>query len=527
MQIETRYAKSGDANVAYQVIGQGPLDIVLVPCWLTNIAYNWREPRFAQFLERLASFARLIIFDKRGTGLSDPAPSSEPFTLEQRMDDLTAVLDAVDSKQAVLFGVAIGGRMSALYAATYPERVRGLILMETAARGSWAPDYPWGHTPEQLQYWYNQIFESWGGPVWIEAYAPSIQHEQPFRTWWAECLRSSAGPATAASIFRLTAESDIRTALPSIQAPTLVLHRSGDMVANVEEGRYLAGQIPGARFVELPGDDHLAYVGDQESMFREIGRFLAAELDTVPMRRALATVVSVNATGIAEFVRRVGADQWASTRASARIAIEAELGRYQALASMQQGQGLVAAFDGPTRAINFACAVRETIRRQGLHVQIGLHAGTIEHAEGRVAGVAVELATRIAMVAERDEMLTSSTLVGLVAGSCLCFTPVDDREVAGLPAGMRLFAVSDGGATEVEQPSAPRTGIVVAALSRREREVAFNVAQGMSNRAVGESLSISISTVERHVANILMKLGYRSRVQLSLWAAEQRLAVGN
>ena len=323
MQIETRYAKSGDANVAYQVIGQGPLDIVLVPCWLTNIAYNWREPRFAQFLERLASFARLIIFDKRGTGLSDPAPSSEPFTLEQRMDDLTAVLDAVDSKQAVLFGVAIGGRMSALYAATYPERVRGLILMETAARGSWAPDYPWGHTPEQLQYWYNQIFESWGGPVWIEAYAPSIQHEQPFRTWWAECLRSSAGPATAASIFRLTAESDIRTALPSIQAPTLVLHRSGDMVANVEEGRYLAGQIPGARFVELPGDDHLAYVGDQESMFREIGRFLAAELDTVPMRRALATVVSVNATGIAEFVRRVGADQWASTRASARIAIEA------------------------------------------------------------------------------------------------------------------------------------------------------------------------------------------------------------
>jgi pimeloyl-ACP methyl ester carboxylesterase/DNA-binding CsgD family transcriptional regulator len=524
VQIVTRYAKSGDANVAYQVIGQGPLDIVLVPCWLTNIAYNWREPRFAQFLERLASFARLIIFDKRGTGLSDPAPSSEPFTLEQRMDDLTAVLDAVDSKQAVLFGVAIGGRMSALYAATYPERVRGLILMETSARGSWAPDYRWGPTPEQLQYRFDQIFETWGGPVWIEAYAPSIQHEQPFRAWWAECLRSSAGPATAASIFRLSAESDIRSVLPSIQAPTLVMHRRGDAVATIDEGRYLAQQIPGARFVELTGDDHLAYVGDQEQIFREIGRFLAADLDTAPLRRSLATVVSVNATGLTEFVQRAGAEQWAATRVSVRADIEAALQRYRGLASMQQGHGLIAAFDGPTRAINYACEVLETIRRHGLHAQIGLHAGMIEYADGRIGGVAAELTTRIAMAAMRDEMLTSSTLVGLVTGSCLCFTPVEDREIVGLPAGLRLFSVGDSSAP-TEQTVFPRTDEVVAELSPREREVAFNVARGMSNRAVSEALSISISTVERHVANILMKLGFRSRTQLSLWAAEQRLAV--
>ncbi|HEX3304178.1 MAG TPA: alpha/beta fold hydrolase [Thermomicrobiales bacterium] len=526
MQIETKYAKSGDASVAYQVIGQGPIDIVLVPCWLTNIAHNWREPRFAAFLERLGSFARLITFDKRGTGLSDPAPSSEPFTLEQRMDDLTAVLDAAGSKRAVLFGVAIGGRMAALYAATYPERVQGLILMETSARGSWAPDYPWGPTSEQLQWRNDQIFETWGGPVWIESYAPSIQHDSRFRAWWAECLRSSAGPAMAASIFRLSAESDIRSVLPSIQAPTLVMHRRGDVVAGLEEGRYLAGHIHGARFVELDGEDHLAYVGDQEPIFREISRFLAAELNTAPVRRSLGTVVSVNATGIAEFVKRAGAERWAATRASVRNDIETALRQYRGLASMQQGHGLVAAFDGPTRAINFACEVLETIRRHGLHAQIGLHAGMIEYAEDRIGGVTAELATRIAMAAVRDEILTSSTLVGLVTGSCLCFAPVEDREIVGLPAGLRLFAVTDGPAS-TEQTIMPRTDEAVAELSPREREVAFNVAQGMSNRAVGEALSISISTVERHVANILMKLGFRSRTQLSLWAAEQRLAVGD
>jgi pimeloyl-ACP methyl ester carboxylesterase/DNA-binding CsgD family transcriptional regulator len=524
VQSETKYAKAGDASVAYQVIGNGPIDIVLVPCWLTNIDHNWREPRFAAFLERLSSFGRLIIFDKRGTGLSDPVPSSEPFTLEQRMDDLTAVLEAVGSTRAVLFGVAIGGRMAALYAATYPERVQGLILMETSARGAWAPDYPWGATPQQLQGRYDQILAAWGGPVWIEYYAPSIQHDPRFRAWWAECLRSSAGPATASSIFKLTAESDVRLALPSIQAPTLVMHRCGDVVASVEEGRYLAEQIPGARFVELDGADHLVYVGDQEPIFTELGRFLADEMQAVPVRRALATIVSVNATGIAEYARRVGAGSWEATRALVREDIEQALEKYRSLASMQQGQGLVAAFDGPTRAICFARSVREATSRHGLHSQIGIHAGTVEHAERRIVGVAAELATRISLAARQDEILASGTLVGLVTGSCHCFTPADNRDSVGLPAGLRTFAVSDGPPT-TDGRTAARTGVVTPDLSPREREVAFKVAEGGSNREVGVALSISTSTVERHVANILMKLDYRSRTQLSGWAAEQRLAV--
>jgi pimeloyl-ACP methyl ester carboxylesterase/DNA-binding CsgD family transcriptional regulator len=523
VQTETKYAKAGDASVAYQVIGDGPIDIVLVPCWLTNIDHNWREPRFAAFLERLSSFGRLIIFDKRGTGLSDPPPSSEPFTLEQRMDDLTAVLDAVGSSRAVLFGVAIGGRMSALYAATYPERVQGLILMGTSARGAWAPDYPWGGTSEQLQGRYDQIVATWGGAVWIEYYAPSIQHEPRFRAWWAECLRSSAGPATASSIFRLTAESDVRSALPSIQSPTLVMHRRGDMVANVEEGRYLAEHVPGARFVELDGADHLVYVGDQEPIFTAISRFLADEMHAIPVRRALATVVSVNATGIAEYVRRAGAEGWGAARVLVRDAIEQALVEYRGLASMQQGQGLVAAFDGPTRAICFARTVRETIRRYGLHAQIGIHAGMIEHADGRISGVAAELATRIGLVARQDEILASGTLVGLVTGSCNCFIPVDDRDSVGVPAGLRIFAVTDGAPAADRRPM-PRAS-AASGLSPRECEVAFKVAQGLSNREVGKILTISTSTVERHVANILTKLDYRSRTQLSAWAAEQKLAV--
>jgi pimeloyl-ACP methyl ester carboxylesterase/DNA-binding CsgD family transcriptional regulator len=522
MQVETKYAKAGDASVAYQVIGEGPIDIVLVPCWLTNIDHNWREPRFAAFLDRLSSFGRLIIFDKRGTGLSDPAPSSEPFTLEQRMDDLTAVLDAVGSNRAVLVGVAIGGRMSALYAATYPERVQGLILMGTSARGAWAPDYPWGGTPEQLQSRYDQIFATWGGPVWIEYYAPSVQHEPRFRAWWAECLRSSAGPATASSIFRLTVESDVRSALPSIQAPTLVMHRRGDMVVNIQEGRYLAEHIPAARFVELDGADHLVYLGDQEPIFTEISRFLADEMQTIPVRRALATVVSVNATGIAEYVRRSGAGSWGATRALVRDAIEQALVEYRSLASMQQGQGLVAAFDGPTRAISFAHTLREAIRRHGLHAQIGLHAGTIEHAEGRISGVAAELATRIGLAARQDEILASGTLVGLVTGSCNCFTQVDDRDSVGLPAGLRIFAVTDD-TPAADRKLMPPVSVAAPGLSPREREVAFKVAQGLSNREVGEVLTIATSTVERHVANILTKLDYRSRTQLSAWAAGQRL----
>jgi pimeloyl-ACP methyl ester carboxylesterase/DNA-binding CsgD family transcriptional regulator len=524
VQFETKFAKSGEARIAYQVFGQGDLDIVLVPCFMTNMDRIWHEPRFLQLVLRLASFARVIAFDKRGSGLSDPAPSSEPFTLEGQMDDLTAVLDAVGSDRAVLFGLTAGGRLSILYAATYPERVRGLMLTGASPRGTWAPDYPWARTAEEYEHLYAHIRQGWGGPVLIDTYAPSLKDDPEFSSWWAQCLRSSTGPAGAIASMRLEIENDVRAVLPSIQAPTLVMHRRDDVVINVAEGRYLASQIPGARFVELPGNDHLSFVGDQESLFSAIEQFIATELDTVPMRRAVATVVSVNISGVAGLAQRLGAEAWASSRNSLLADVRKALGRYRSLGAEEQGQGFLAAFDGPSRALSFAREMVEIVGRNRLHAQIGVHAGAVEHTTDQVGGVAAELATRIALHAGRNEVLVSSTLVGLVSGSGLTFRPVEDGEFERLPAGLRVYRVAEPTPADAAPATRSVPTELIDELSPREREVALLVARGHSNRLVSEMLSISISTVERHVANILMKLGYRSRAQLSAWAAAQRAA---
>jgi pimeloyl-ACP methyl ester carboxylesterase/DNA-binding CsgD family transcriptional regulator len=524
MQFETKFARSGEARIAYQVFGQGDLDIVLVPCFMTDMDRIWREPRFLQFVLRLASFARVIAFDKRGSGRSDPAPSSEPFTLEGQMDDLTAVLDAVGSDRALLFGLAAGGRLAALYGATYPERVRGLVLYGASARGKWAPDYPWAPTDEEYEHLYANIRQGWGGPVLLDTHAPSVKDDPEFGVWWAECLRSSTGPAGAIAAMRLDVDNDIRAVLPSIQAPTLVMHRRDDRVINITEGRYLANNIPGARFVELPGLDHLSFVGDQEPLFRAIEQFISTELDTVPMRRAVATVVSVNITGVAGLARRLGAEGWATSRNALLGEVRKALVSFRSLGAEEQGQGFLAAFDGPSRALSFAREMVEIVRRHRLHAQIGVHAGSVEHTASHVGGVAAELATRIALHAGRDEVLVSSTLVGLVSGSGLTFRPVEDGEFERLPAGLRVYRVAETARADSTPAARLATTEVIIELTPREYEVAMLVAQGHSNRLVSETLSISISTVERHVANILMKLGYRSRSQLSAWAAAQRAA---
>jgi pimeloyl-ACP methyl ester carboxylesterase/DNA-binding CsgD family transcriptional regulator len=473
---------------------------------------------------RLASFSRVIVFDKRGTGLSDPTPSSDPFSLEGQMDDLTAVMDAAGSERAVIFGLAAGGRLSALYAATYPERVRGLALMAASARGSWAPDYPWAPTLQEYDQLYEHIRKGWGGPVMLDVYAPSVKDDPEFRAWWAECLRSSAGPAGAIAAMRTDVENDVRAVLPSIQVPTLVMHRRDDTVINVAEGRYLAQQIPGARFVELPGEDHLPFVGDQEPIFRAIEGFISNELNTVPMRKAVASVVSVNISGVADLARRLGTEAWGSARKTMLAEIRKALVRYRSLGAEEQGQGFLAAFDGPSRALSFARETVEIVRKNRLHAQVGVHAGAVQHSASHVGGVAAELATRIALYAERDEVLVSSTLVGLVSGAGLAFQPVEDRDHDRLPAGLRVYRVAESTKAPVTPSARSVATEVIEGLSPREREVALLVARGHSNRLVSEALSISISTVERHVANILMKLGYRSRSQLSAWAAAQRAA---
>ncbi len=287
---ETRYARSGDVNIAYQVLGDGLFDLVFVMGWVSHLEYFWTEPTFARFLRRLASFSRLILFDKRGTGLSDRVTALP--TLEQRMDDVRAVMEAVGSRRAALLGVSEGGPMSSLFAATYPEKTLALVMIGTYARRLRAPDYPYGPTAEQHQAFYEEIQRDWGGPVGLEARAPSRLHDPQFREWWSTYIRMGASPGAALALTRMNADIDVRGVLPSIRVPTLILHRTGDRCLGVEEGRYIADRIPGAQFRELPGDDHLPFVGDQDGLLDEIEGFLTGfQRRDADRDRVLATVL--------------------------------------------------------------------------------------------------------------------------------------------------------------------------------------------------------------------------------------------
>jgi pimeloyl-ACP methyl ester carboxylesterase/DNA-binding winged helix-turn-helix (wHTH) protein len=269
-----RYAHSGNVNIAYQVVGSGPIDIVFVMGWVSHLEYFWNEPSFASFLTRLASMARLILFDKRGTGLSDPVPISELPALDQRMLDVQAVMESAGSERAVLMGVSEGGPLCALFAATHPGKTAGLVMLGSYARRLWAPDYPWGPTAEEREEFLHAIINEWGGPVGIDERAPSRALDPEFRSWWAAYLRMGASPGAAVALTRMNAEVDIRSVLPTITVPSLVIHRTGDRLLKIEEGRYLASLIPGATMVELPGDDHLPFVGDQVAVLAELDRFL-------------------------------------------------------------------------------------------------------------------------------------------------------------------------------------------------------------------------------------------------------------
>lgn len=511
MKLQTRYVRSGNANIAYQIVGEGDYDVVFVPCWISHLERLWREPRFARFVERLATFGRVILFDKRGTGMSDPAPATSYPSLDERMEDLASVLDAVGSRRAILVGSAIGGRLSALFAAAHPERVAALITIGSSARGSWAPDYPWAPAPEEHDRHFAKLLREWGGPVEIEAYAPSLADDPVFRQWWAECLRSGASPTAAVAAARLNAETDIRAVLPQIKSPSLILNRTGDRVFLADAGRDLAERIPGARFVELSGSDHLAFVGDQDELFAAIDTFLASALGTKATERPeriLATVLVAAGLG-AE--RSIGED----------------VSRFHGRMLETTPEGVVAVFDGPARAVRCAEAIVEHAHRRGLRSQIALHTGMVDITGGAANGPAAQLARRIAVLARPGEVLVSGTVVGLVAGSGLSFVSAGDREVGGLPADCQLFRLGSTPqplqpAKVTAFPTAHSLATPIAPLSPREQEVTALVARGQSNREIGLDLTISAATVERHVANIMTKLGVRSRTHIAAWATEQQ-----
>jgi class 3 adenylate cyclase len=436
---ETKYTRSGDVNIAYQVVGEGPLDLVFVMGWVTNLEAFWQEPSVARFFQRLASFSRLILFDKRGTGLSDRVPINELPTLEQRMDDVRAVMDAVGSKRAALFGVSEGGPMCVLFAATYPPRTSALILYGSYAKRLREPDYPWAPTEEERQRWYDLLEEGWGGVVDIGTMAPNA--DPRFREWWARYLRMSASPGAALAFGRMNAEIDVREVLPSIRVPTLILHRTGDLDMDVGGARYMASRIPGAKYIELPGDDHLPFVGDQEAILDEIEEFLTGARHHAEVDRVLATVLFTDMVGSTERSAALGDKRWSDLLEAHNRVMREELGRFRGHEVDTAGDGFFATFDGPARAIRCACAMRMELAKLGVDIRAGLHTGECELVGDKVRGIAVNIGSRVASLAGPGEVLVSSTVKDLVAGSGLAFVDRGVHTLRGVPGEWRLFAV--------------------------------------------------------------------------------------
>ena len=427
---ETHYAQSGDVNIAYQTLGDAPLDLVFVMGWVSHLEYFWREPSVARFLRRLATFSRLILFDKRGTGLSDRVPLDQLPTLEQRMDDVRAVLEAVGSERAAIIGISEGGPLSALFAATYPERTSALVMIGTYAKRVRDEDYPWAPTWEERGEFLREMREHWGGPVGIEERAPSKANDPAFREWWAEYLRMGASPGAAVALTKMNAEVDVRHVLPTVRVPTLVIHNRGDLCLKVEEGRYVASLIPGARFVELPGRDHLPFFEDQETILSEIEEFLTGARHVREPDRVLATLL---------FADIVGRDE------RFRAHVSKEIKWFRGREVDMEGAGPLAVFDGPARAISCACAVKEYAARLKIEVRAGLHTGECDLLEGgRVGGLAVEIGRAVRERAGAGEELVSHTVKDLVAGSGITFEERGAHAFSGLPGDWRLFRVERG-----------------------------------------------------------------------------------
>jgi len=439
---ETHYARSGEVNIAYQVHGDGPLDLVFVMGWVSHIEYFWREPSFARFLRRLAKFSRLILFDKRGTGLSDRVPLSELPTLEQRMDDVRAVLDAVGSERAALCGVSEGGPMSALFAATYPEKTAALVMIGTYAKRVWSPDYPWAPTAERREEFFEELRRQWGGPVGLEERAPGVADDPHFREWWATYLRMGASPVAAVALTKMNAEIDVRHVLPTVRVPTLVLHRTGDGCLKVEEGRYVASLIPGAKYVEQPGRDHLPFVGDQDALLDEIEEFLTGVRHAPEPDRVLATVLFVRIVDSPARATAVGVARWRDLIGRFQAHVRKEIDWFRGRESDMAGTGPLATFDGPARAVRCACAISEYAARLGIQVHAGLHTGECDILENdQVGGLAVTIGAAVRDLAGPGEVLVSSTVKDLVAGSGIEFEDRGGHALAGIPGEWRLFKV--------------------------------------------------------------------------------------
>ena len=437
----TRYARSGDVNIAYQVVGEGPFDLIWVPGWISNVEASWEVPEYARFLRRLASFSRLILFDKRGTGLSDGVSLENLPSLEVRMDDVRAVLDAAGSENAAVFGASEGGNLSILFAATYPARVRALVLAAIYAKRLWSPDYPWAPTPEERERQHAALERDWAGEMDITDLAPSAAGDPAVLRRIASFFRRSASPGAAVALNRMNTAIDTRAALPAITAPTLVLCRTGDREVSAEEGRWIAAQVPGAKYVELSGADHLPWIGDIDGLLDEVEAFLTGVRPAPHPDRVLATVLFTDIVGSTAKAAELGDRRWRELLDDHHTLVRRQLDRFAGREVDTAGDGFLATFDGPARAVRCACAIVDAVRELGLDVRAGVHTGECEVADGNVRGIAVHIGARVANQAGAGEVLVSSTVKDLVAGSGLEFREHGRTELKGVPGAWELYLV--------------------------------------------------------------------------------------
>ncbi len=435
----THYVKSDDVHIAYQVFGNGPLDLLFVPGFVSNIEKIWESPDQRTFFRRLASFCRVILFDKRGTGMSDR--SSQIFTLEQRMHDVQAILDAVGSERAALFGVSEGGPMSLLFAATYPARTSALVLYGSYARRSWATDYPFGWKDDLWARVFDDFERQWGTPqsMAITMYAPTLASDPEASERRAAYFRASASPGAAISMMKMNREIDVRDVLPSIRVPTLILHRAAERAIDVAHARYMAERIAGSKLVELAGVDHSYLAGDRDALLDEVEVFLTGAHHVHEPERVLATVLFIDIVGSTERAAALGDNAWRELLEAFYAKAREVLGQYRGREVNTSGDGLLAAFDGPARAIRCAGAIRDRVRSLGLEVRCGLHTGECELVGKDLAGIAVHIGARVAGAAEPGEVLVSQTVRDLVAGSGLEFEERGRRRLKGVPNEWLLF----------------------------------------------------------------------------------------
>ena len=514
--VETRYARSGDLRIAYQVVGNGPIDLVFVPGFISNLDLNWEDPGYSRLMRRLSAFARVIQFDKRGTGLSDRAGGSGLPSPADRMDDIRAVMDAAGSGRAVLLGASEGAALSILFAATHPARTRALLLY-----GGYAHFQTWVRRHEALDEFIRSAETRWGSGASLPYLVPGRAKDARFQAWWARLERLSAGPAAAFALVRANAEIDVRPFLGAVRAPTLVLHRREDVWAKVAGGRHLAQKIKGARFAEFPGRDHPIWTGEFDRMVDEIEEFVTGVRPVPSSHRVLVTILAARLVSPERLARRLGDGQWHERFGQFRQAAANVVARFGGEIAVPGTEELHARFDSPGRAVGCAIALGDAANALDLKLAMGVHTGEAEIHDGVLSGYALHVTQRISTYAKAGEVLVSGVVNDLASGSGFHFVERPMEQSAADDGRQRLFSVM------VEQHLEPMTRPLktprLDALSSREREVLTLVADGLSNAAIADHLDLSEHTVKRHVANILVKFDLPTRAAAAAVVARARM----